>query len=85
MRKDRAELELATQAGRKQTQKFCSHFHKNRSPAVANAGDFLICVHCQAKIKPVKGPYDEPEQGFIVDENLYYTLRQAMEEASTSM
>jgi hypothetical protein len=75
IRQATALMEVNKQNQRHLEQKFCPHRHDNGKSATVsvNMGEFLICVKCQAKIKNAKGPNDEPEQGFIVDENLYWT------------
>lgn len=87
MRKATGEQELAIQAGRKAFQRQCSHMQPSGKSAVASvryveAGipqDALICVHCQAMIKPAKGPFDETGDRYIYDENLYYRLASLMQ------
>lgn len=82
MRKDRADLELTKREGWRIAREQCPHRQQNGSAAVAQVQgispyantDFLICVKCQAKIKPAVGPFDEIEGDYIYDKQLYYAL-----------
>lgn len=78
-KKDREEngrAELKKAADRKITRKHCQHTQPNGTAAIAQLYDLgaLICVHCQAMIKPGKGPYDEDGDRYIYDADLYYLL-----------
>lgn len=82
MRRMQAEQELAMQAGRRAAQKRCPHRHPNGTASIGEVNStpqfpntaYIICVHCQAKIKPAKSQYDEIPEDFIYDENLYWSL-----------
>lgn len=75
MRADQGALALKQVADQKWNRKHCGHVQPNGTAAVAQLYDMnaLICVHCQAMIKPAPGPYDENDR-YIYDENLYYSL-----------
>lgn len=74
-RQQQGELELKKIRDRKVTQKYCQHTQPNGTAAIAQLYDLgaLICVHCQAMIKPSPGPHDEGER-YIYDADLYYLL-----------
>lgn len=83
MREDRAALELEIQAGRDRERRLCSHRHPNGQSCVTPIDNLgcVICVHCQAMIKPAKGPFDE-EGRFIYDETMYWTLLGARQQTT---
>lgn len=82
MRKERANLEATKKEGFRIAREQCPHRQQNGTAAVARVDgispyantDFLICVKCQAKIKPAAGPFDEIEGDYIYDKQLYYAL-----------
>src|SRR5437660_373024 len=74
MRQEQGAQELAIQASRQRDRKMCAHRHENGKSATASVDVIgaIVCVKCQAMIKPEPGPFDEPNR-FIYDEMLYWT------------
>ena len=81
MRRQQTLLELQKDEERRINQKYCTHRHPNGTSSVARVEhfsplpntNFIICVHCQGKIKPAPATTDEKDQ-YIYDEHLYWTL-----------
>jgi hypothetical protein len=70
LRRQQAQLELERIANRKIEQSMCSHKHKNQNTCTVHVqnGNYLLCLHCQAVIRPTGAVGGDSD---IFDTNLF--------------